>query len=203
MFDNLPFSCYTLSMKLSAYAKQLGISYHTAWRMWERGELAGQQLPSGTIIVDVPAPATPTRLPKVAVYARVSSAENRKNLEGQAERVAAFCTARGWQVAKVVKECGSGVNDQRPQFLALLADTSITRIVVEQKDRCSRFGVASIQTLLKVQGRELVIVNEAEEGQEDLMQDFVAIITSFCARLYGRRRASRKKTQLLAALEVN
>jgi putative resolvase len=49
----------------------------------------------------------------------------------------------------VVKECGSGVNDQRPQFLALLADTSISHIVVEHKDRCSRLGVAYIQTLLK------------------------------------------------------
>jgi putative resolvase len=103
----------------------------------------------------------------------------------------------------VVKEGGSGVNDQRPQFLALLADTSISQIVVEHKDRCSRFGVAYIQTLLKTPGRDLVIVKEAEEGQEDLMQDFVALITSFCARLYGRRRARRKKTQLLAALEVN
>jgi putative resolvase len=84
----------------------------------------------------------------VAVYARVSSAEHRKNLDSQAERVSAFCAAKGWQVAEVVKECGSGVNDQRPQFLALLADTSISHIVVEHKDRCSRFGVAYIQTLL-------------------------------------------------------
>ena len=187
-------------MKLSAYAKQLGIHYDTAWRMWQRGEIVGYQLPSGTIIVETPAPATPARVQKVAVYARISSAENRKNLEGQAERVSAFCAAKGWQVTKVVKECGSGVNDQRPQFLALLADTSITRIVVEHKDRCSRFGVAYIQTLLATQGRELVIVNEAENGQEDLMQDLVAIITSFTARLYGRRRASRKKTALLAVL---
>jgi putative resolvase len=188
-------------MKLSTYAKQLGISYDTAWRMWQRGELAGQQLPSGTIIVDAPPAATPARVQKVAVYVRVSNVENRKNLESQAERVSAFCAARGWQVAKVVKEYGSGVNDQRPQFLSLLADTSISHIVVEHKDRCSRFGVAYIQTLLKTQGRELVIVNEAEDGQDDLMQDFVAIITSFTARLYGRRRASRKKTVLLSVLQ--
>src|ERR1051326_5430297 len=190
-------------MKLSAYAKQLGIHYDTAYRMWQRGELAGYQLPSGTIIVTVPETQPASRPQKVAVYARVSAAENRKNLDNQAERVAAFCAAKGWQVAKVVKECGSGVNDQRPQFLALLGDTSISHIVVEHQDRCSRFGVAYIQTLLKSQGRELVIVNEVEEGQEDLMQDLVAIITSFCARLYGRRRASRKKTELLAALEGN
>ncbi len=190
-------------MKLSAYAKQQGISYQTAWRMWHRGELPAHQLPSGTVIVDVPPVPQAVRPQKVAVYARVSSAEHRKNLDSQAERVAAFCAAKGWQVAKVVKECGSGVNDQRPQFLSLLADTSISHIVIEHKDRCSRFGVAYIQTLLATQGRELVIVNEAEEEQADLLQDFVAIITSFCAQLYGRRRASRKQRQLLAALEGN
>ena len=188
-------------MKLSAYAKQLGIHYDTAYRMWQRGEIAGYQLPSGTIIVTVPEAQPASRPQKVAVYARVSSAENRKNLDSQSERVRTFCAAKGWQVTKVVKECGSGVNDQRPQFLALLSDTSLSHIVVEHKDRCSRFGVAYIQTLLKTQGRELVIVNEAEEGQEDLMQDFVVMITSFCARLYGRRRASRKKTALLAVLQ--
>jgi putative resolvase len=201
--------CYAVSVKLSAYAKQLGISYQTAWRMWQRGELPAHQLPSGTVIVDVPAQPQVVRPQKVAVYARVSSAENRTNLESQAERVAAFCAAKGWQVARIAKECGSGVNDQRPQLLALLSDTSLSHIVVEHKDRCSRFGVAYIQTLLKTQGRELVIVNvadEAEDGQEgkdDLLQDFVAIISSFCARLYGRRRASQKTTQLLAVLEAN
>jgi predicted site-specific integrase-resolvase len=98
-------------------------------------------------------------------------------------------------------------NDQRPQFLALLANPAIDRIVVEQKDRCSRFGVAYLQTLLTAQGRELVIINEAADGQDDLLEDllegFVAIITAFCARLYGRRRASRKKAHLLAALQAN
>src|SRR5262249_50837977 len=156
------------------YAKQQGISYQTAWRMWRRGELPAHQLPSGTVIVEVPPAPEAARVRKVAVYARVSSAEHRKRLDGQAERVAAFCAAKGWQVAKVVKECGSGVDDQRPQFLALLADTSISHLVVEHRDRCSRFGVAHIQTVLKAHGRELVIVSEAEEGEPaDLMHDFV------------------------------
>jgi putative resolvase len=190
-------------MKLSAYARQQGISYQTAWRMWQRGELPAHQLPSGTVIVDVPGAPQAVRPRRVAVYARVSSSENRTNLESQAERVATFCAAKGWQVAKVIKEYGSGVNDQRPQFLALLADTSISHIVVEHKDRCSRFGVAYIQTLMATQGRELVIVNDADNGQEELLQDFEALTTSFCARLYGRRQASRKKAQVLAALEVN
>jgi predicted site-specific integrase-resolvase len=104
---------------------------------------------------------------------------------------------------QVVKECGSAVNDQRPRFLALLADPSITHIVVEHKDRASRFGVASIQTLLAVQKRGLVVVNSAPTAEEDLMSDLVSILTSFVARLYGRRRAKRKTEQVLTALQEN
>lgn len=189
-------------MKLSTYAKQLGISYSTAWRMWKRGEIAGYQLASGTVIVNQPEQENPiTR--KVAIYARVSNSEHTKNLDTQAERLIAWCTIQGWSVVQVVKECASGVNDQRPRFLALLADPSITHIVVEHKDRASRFGVAYIQTLLAVQKRELVVVNSAHPADEDLMSDLVSIITSFVARLYGRRRAKRKTDQVLAALQEN
>jgi predicted site-specific integrase-resolvase len=139
---------------------------------------------------------------QVAVSARVCSAEHRKHVDGQAERVAAYCAAKGWQVAKGVTAWGSGIQDQRPPLLAVLADTRIRQIVVEQQDRCSRCGVAYIQTLLQTQGRELVSVNAAEDGQDDVREDLVASITSCCARLSGRRRANRTKPQLLAALEA-
>ena len=65
------------------------------------------------------------------------------------------------------------------------------------------FGVASIQTLLAMQGRELVMVNTADTAEDDLMSDVVASVTSFCAWLYGRRRAKRKTEQVLAALQQN
>jgi putative resolvase len=152
-------SCSAVGMKLSAYAKQEGISYQTAWRLWQRGDLPAHQWPSGTVIVDTPPTPHAVCPQKVVVSARVSSRANRKNLDSQAERVATCCAARGWLVAKVVTECGSGVNEQRPHFLTLLADTSSSHLVVEHKDRCSRFGVAYIQTLLQTQGRELVSVN--------------------------------------------
>ena len=135
--------------------------------------------------------AAPPQQQIVAIYARVSSSENKTNLETQAERLISWCNAQGWSVGKVVKECGSGINDQRPKFLALLANPQISRIVVEHKDRASRFGVAYIQTLLAMQERELVVVNTADTVEDDLMGDFVALITSFAARLYGRRRAKR------------
>src|SRR5260221_7584428 len=170
--------------------------------MWKRGEIAGYELASVTVTVNQPEQENPiTR--KVGIYPRVSNSENKKNLDTQAERLVAWCTIQGWSVVQVVKECGSGVNDQRPRFVALLADPSITHIVVEHQDRASRFGVAYIQTLLAVQKRELVVVNSAQTDEEDLMSDLVSIITSFVARLYGRRRAKRKTDQVLAALQEN
>jgi putative resolvase len=129
--------------------------------------------------------------------------ENKQNLETQAEELVTWCNAQGWKVHKVVKEFCSGINDQRPKFLALLANQQIGRIVVEHKKRASRFGVAYIQTLLVLQARELVVVKTVDTAEADLMGDFVAIITSFCARLYGRRRAKHKTEQVLAALQQN
>jgi len=193
-------------MKLSSYAKHIGIHYNTAWRMWKRGQIDGYQLPTGTVIINPPVEQMGAASPQqqiVAIYARVSSSENKTNLETQAERLISWCNAQGWSVGKVVKECGSGINDQRPKFLALLANPQISRIVVEHKDRASRFGVAYIQTLLAMQERELVVVNTADTVEDDLMGDFVAIITSFAARLYGRRRAKRKTALVLAALQQN
>lgn len=86
----------------------------------------------------------------MAVYARVSSSENKKNLDTQAERLIIWCNVQGWSVGKVVKEVGSASNDQRPTFLALLANPQTGRIVVEHTDRASRFGGASIQTWLSM-----------------------------------------------------
>jgi putative resolvase len=197
---------YNESMKLSSYAKKLGIHYNTAYRMFKRGQIPGYQLPTGTVIIEEPverAGPRPAKQQLVAVYARVSSSQNKKNLDTQAQRLITYCNAQGWSVDKVVKECGSGINDQRPKFLALLANSQISRIVVEHQDRASRFGVAYIQTLLNMQERELVVVNTADTAQDDLMGDFVAIITSFAERLYGRRRAKRKTQQVLAALQQN
>src|SRR5262249_426004 len=74
----------------------------------------------------------------------------------------------------------------------VLAATRMTHSVAEQKDRCSRLGVASIQTFLKGPGRELVRGKEAANGRDDPMQDLVAILPRWTVRLYGRCRATRK-----------
>jgi putative resolvase len=187
-------------MKLSDYAKAKGVSYKTAWRWFCDGQIKGRRY-GRTIIVDEEVESRLVVVSKVAVYARVSSAENKSNLDSQAERLSAYCIAKGYQIAKIVKEIGSGVNDSRPKLLGMLADQSLSLIVVEHKDRLTRFGFRYIETLLKGQGRSIEVVNEASNGTEDLLADLVSIIYSFCARLYGQRRAKRKTEQIVAELE--
>ena len=190
-------------MKLIDYARQQGISYRTAWRWYKAGKIQGQQMDTGTILVteSIPLKDMPASS-KVAVYTRVSSSENKSNLDSQAERLVAYCAVRGYQVSKVVKEIGSGVNDNRPKFLALLADPSIGRIVIEHKDRGTRFGFRYIETLLNTYGRKIEVVNQAENGTEDLLADLTSIVYSFCARLYGQRRAKRKTEKIVQELQT-
>lgn len=190
-------------MKLADYAKQMGVRYETAWRWYRDGKIQGRRVGAHTIIItegqETPKGEQPER---VAIYARVSSAEHKPNLDSQAERLVAYCAAKGYQVSRVVKEIGSGVNDARPKLLALLEDQSIGLIVVEHKDRATRFGFRYLDTLLKSQGRAIEVVNLAENGQEDLLADLTAILYSFTARLYGQRRAKRKTETIIRTLEA-
>jgi putative resolvase len=188
-------------MKLRDYAKAKGVRYETAWRWFRDGQIKGRRIGRTIIVEEEETGIQIDASQKVAIYARVSSSENKSNLESQAERLVAYSIAKGYQIAKIVKEIGSGVNDSRPKFLALLEDQSITLIVIEHKDRGTRFGFRYIETLLKGQGRGVEVVNQAENGTEDLLADLISIIYSFCARLYGQRRAKRKTEKIVAELE--
>ena len=109
-------------MKLSTYAKKLGITYRTAWSMFKHGDLKAYQLPSGTIIVeetekDKSSPATQG---KAAIYTRVSTNKQKKDLDKQAERLTNYAIAKGYQIYKIIKEIGSGLNDNRRQLNSIL-----------------------------------------------------------------------------------
>ena len=182
-------------MKLSNYAKELGITYRTAWNLFKAGKISNAyKLNSGTIIV-------PNKIDVkkecVAVYARVSSSENKPNLISQSKRVQDFCIAKGWIITKIEEECASGLNDKRPKLMKLLKDNEVTKIVVEHKDRLTRFGYNYIKELWD---GELIIINEVTEDEKDLMQDFVSLVTCFTARLYGQRRSKRNTEKLIKEL---
>ncbi len=187
-------------MKLRTFAQWAGVRYETAWRWFKAGKIKGYQLDTKTIVITEDLGQHPEREIIVVVYARVSANEHRPNLERQAERLSTYCAAKGWKVHKVVKEVGSGVNDSRKKLLAILADPTVTIIVVEHKDRLTRFGFKYIETLLALQGRSIEVVNVTENPLEDLIADLVSIVYSMAARLYGQRRAKRKTEKLVKEL---
>jgi len=186
-------------MKLSEWAAQQGVHYQTAWRWWKRGALPvpARQLPSGTILVDVPTvrAGTPGR---TVVYARVSAHDQRGDLERQVARAVRWADGQQLAVDQVVTEVGSGLNGRRPRLARLLADPQVATIVVEHRDRLARFGVEQLQAALAAHGRRIVVADPSETT-DDLVRDMVEVLTSFCARLYGRRGARNRALRALTA----
>ncbi len=191
-------------MKLADYAKELGISYQTAWRHFKAGKIPypTRQLDSGTVIVDYEDRTAKKKAANTAaIYARVSSAKNQDNLDRQAERLIQYAYARGYQVQHVEKEVASGLKDNRKKLERLLKQDNYQFLIVEHKDSLGRFGTQYIDVLLSRCGVTLEVVNMAQNGRDELMQDLVAIITSFAARLYGQRGAKRKIEKIIAILQ--
>jgi putative resolvase len=183
-------------MKLSEWAERQGIHYMTAWRWWKAGRLPvpAYQTPSGSIMIELP-DSPPGR---AVIYARVSSHDQRPDLNQQIARVARWAAQEGLQVAEVVAEVGTGLNSKRAKLRRLLADPQATTIVVEHQDRLARFGVEYLAAALAAQGRRIVVVAEGETT-DDLLRDMVEVLTSFCARLYGRRGARNRAMRAVSA----
>lgn len=186
-----------MKYKLSTYAKMHQVTKRTVWNWIAKGDVQIERTSTGRVLIVV----DENKEKKVAVYARVSSSENKSNLTSQKERVLSYCIAKGYTINQVIMETGSGLNDNRPKLASLLKDNSIDIIVVEHKDRFSRFGFNYIQLLLNMQGREIEVINQAEDSKQDLMSDFASIITSFCSRLYGLRRSKRRTEKIIEEIK--
>ena len=135
-----------------------------------------------------------------AVYARVSSGDQRADLDRQVSRVGVWATAQGHSIDRVVTEVGSGLNGMRRKFLALLSDPSVTTIVVEHRDRFARFGSEYVAASLEAHGRSLIIMDDTEVDV-DLVRDMTEVSTSFWARLYGKRAGVHRAAKAFAAAQ--
>jgi len=192
-------------MKLANWARKHEISYGTALAWFHNNKLPAnaRQLSTGTILVDddtfVNEESLKTSNMRTFIYARVSSSNKKADLKSQALLCESFCISKGWQISKVVKEIASGMNDNRPKLNKVLAEEHI-RLVVLYKDRLTRFGCNYIEKAVKSSGGELVIINSDNNDEDDLLKDFIAVITSFCCRLYGARRGQAKALKMKTKL---
>jgi len=171
---------------LSKWAKENDYSYRGAYNRFRKGGIEGAyKSETGRVVI----PVKEHQNIKTVVYARVSSNKQKNDLQRQADRMVEFCIKNGWIIDQVVTEVASGLNDKRTKFTKLLKRKDKLRIVSENEDRLTRFGFNYITTLIN---GEIIIANPNATDKEDLMQDFVSLITSMCARLYGQRRTKRK-----------
>ena len=187
-------------MKLSVWAKKQGISYRTAWRWFKDGKLPveAEQTSSGTILIkDL---VSDIKQIQVAIYARVSSADQKSDLDRQISRLVMFANAQNWVVVETIAEIGSALNGHRPKLKKLLSNSKNMIILIEHNDRLMRFGLEYVEAVLAAQGRKLVVVDR-DELKDDLVQDMIEVLTSFCARLYGRRSAKNKVKRAVECIQ--
>jgi predicted site-specific integrase-resolvase len=185
-------------VNLKEWAEREGVAYVTARRWFAAGKLpVPARKAGGLILVGEHAAAVQEGI--TAVYARVSSADQRPDLDRQVARVTAWAAAEGLPVGRVVTEVGPALNGKRRKFLALLRDEQVTTIVTEHRDRFARFGAEYVEAALPAQRRRLLVVDPSEVD-DDLVRDVTEILTSLCARLYGRRAAANRAARAVAAV---
>ena len=202
---------YTYSMndrfvKIGEASKILGVNAQTL-RRWEEGGVIQpvKRTPKGTRLYSLQEllGANDLSYPTIA-YARVSSSDQKEDLERQHAVLEAFCNKNGWRT-EIIRDLGSGMNYNKKgllRLLELIVRGQMSRLVITHKDRLLRFGGEIIFRICELKGIEVVIINKGEavpSFEEELTRDVMEIMTVFCAKLYGRR--SQKSKKMAQAIE--
>jgi putative resolvase len=179
-------------VNLTEWARSQGIHVTTAYRWWREGTLPVPARKVGRLILVSPDTAAgPQAAQTAGLYARVSSPDQKADLDRQVARLSRWAAGAGLPVARVEAEVGSGMNGARAGARRLLADPRVTVVVVEHRDRLGRVNTELAEAALAAHGRRLVILDDGEVT-DDLVGDMIEVLTSLCARLYGRRSARNR-----------
>ena len=188
-------------ISLTAWGRLYGFDKSTTSRLHLTGklppELRVEQLPNGRYYVVVP----PESDGRCVVYARVSSNDQKDDLDRQVGRVVEWAIQQGHRPGEVVREIGSGLNGNRWRLRRLVADHTVKTIVVEHRDRLCRFGFEYLESALAGRGARIFVVDDSEVD-DDLVRDVTEVMTSLCARLYGRRSARRRAEKAMEAANL-
>jgi putative resolvase len=179
-------------VNLTEWARAHGVHPQTAYRWFREGMLPvpAVRVNQRTVLVSPDTPAGPAAA-AYGLYARVSSVDQKPDLDRQVARLTAWAADAGGQVVRVEAEVGSAMNGSRAKVRRLLADPKVTVVVAEHRDRLGRLNSELVESALSAHGRRLVVLDDGEVD-DDLIRDLVEVLTSFCARLYGRRSARNR-----------
>ena len=147
--------------------------------------------------------AGPTEEQVTLGYARVSSHDQKEQLQTQAQRLQEYCKAQGYANTEVITDLGSGMNYKKPGLLKLLRlvlQGRVKRLVLVTKDRLLRFGAELLFQMCRVFGVEVVVLDATPDAsrEQQLTEDLVEILTVFSSRLYGSR--SRKNLKAIGTV---
>lgn len=182
------------------YAALMRINYRTAIRQYHKGLIPGVQTNSRIRLLNPnyqqeESPTSTPHQPRVILYARVSSTINKPSLNGQIKRLQDYASARGYIIVGEYQEIASGLNDNRHKLDTILKRDDYDILLVEHRDRLTRFGWNLIHLLLDKNNIQLESINTTDNKDEELIQDLISIITSYCGKIYGRNH--KKKTQAI------
>ena len=194
--------------RIGQAAQLLGVSNSTL-RRWEReGKLIPQRTEGDHRLYrlsqfKMSKTQQHTRDRKTIAYARVSSHDQKSDLERQKKVLEMYCASHGWKF-ELLTDLGSGMNYYKKglkKLLNAILEGNVGRLVLTHKDRLLRFGAELIFALCEAREVEVIIINSGAElkFEEELAKDVLEIITVFSARLYGSR--SRKNQKLLAGMK--
>ena len=181
--------------RIAQFAERVGRATSTIRRWESEGKLVPDRLPSGQRVftqehIDKVLGITPKNR-KTVVYSRVSSRNQKDDLENQVMALETFCSAKGLTVDEWASDIGSGLNFKRPNFLKIvegLATGEISTLVVAHKDRLTRFGFEVLEHLAGLKKAEILVMNhETLSPQGEMVEDLMTIIHVFSCRLYGLR----------------
>jgi putative resolvase len=190
-------------VNLTDWARVHDVHPQTAYRWFRQGTLPVPAVRVGprTILVNPQAPPA-AQAGGVGLYARVSSHDQRGDLQRQVARLVRWAERAGVPVMRVETEVGSGMHGARSKVRRLLADPKVIMVVVEDRDRLARMNAELVEAALSAHGRRLVVVDDGAVT-DDLVRDMVEVLTSFCARLYGRRSARNRALKALRCARSN
>jgi len=174
------------TMKLSKYAKENSVTYRTAWNRAKKGIIKTQQDELGNILVIIE--EDKPKLKRAIIYSRVSSNTMKENLIRQSERLLNYAISNGYDIVDDVKEIASGMNDDRKKLNKILEREDFDYLIIEHKDRLTRFGFNYLEKLLRKQNKDIIVVNKTEDKNKDILNDMISIVYSFSARIYGNRK---------------
>ena len=187
-------------------AKRLGVSTMTVRRWIKAGKIKAYQIgrefriPESEVLRLLEG-----KLPdKVVIYARVSNRDQKEDLERQVEYLKNYCSSKGYQVVKILTDISSGLNESRKglkNLFKLVESGEITKVVITYRDRLTRFGFKYLEQYFNSHGVEIEVIfdDEGKTPEKELVEDLLAIVTSFAGKLYGMR--SHKKKRLVEAVK--